>query len=254
MASGTRKTTSRKKTNTTRRGTTGSRSRARRGDYLDNRLKEEITLLLLLAICIFLLLCNFGLIPSFGKFLSDVQFGLFGFAAFFTPIFVFLCTAFYFSNRGSSAALRKMYAGIGIFFLLQMIFELIAGRVQSAMSYSFTSYFTDARDNHNGGGVFAGSLTYLCHHYLGTVGTIFLILVLLLICIVLITERSLIERAREGGKLAGEFMEQAAERRAERNRILPYGTGRPYPACGAEGGADAAHYPGGSGGRFAVLG
>ena len=217
MASGKRTTTSRKKT--TSKTYNRSRKSTRKTDYLDNRLREEITLLLLLAVCIFLLLCNFGLIPSIGKVLSDIQFGLFGFAAFFAPVFVFLCTAFYLSNRGNSAAIRKMIAGIGIFVLLQMIMELIAGRVQQASKYQFTSYYLDAVNSHKGGGIFAGSITYLCHRYLGTVGTVFLVLVLLLICIVLITEKSLLERAREGGQYASEFMEQAAQRRAEREEL-----------------------------------
>ncbi len=172
--------------------------------------------IILLAVCVLLFLCNFGIIGAFGSFVSNIEFGLFGFLAYIAPLFLFFGTAFGILNRDNPAAIRKLIAGIVLFMIVGMVCELIAGRVQQEVAFHPATYYTGAAGAHNGGGFFAGILTYLSFKYLGMVGTVLLILVLGLICIVLLTEKSLFDGAREGKAVAESFWERASARREER--------------------------------------
>lgn len=178
---------------------------------MDNKLQQEISLIVVFAVCIFLFLCNFGIIGSFGDFLSNIQFGLFGLPAYITPVLFFFALAFGMTNRGSGAAKRKLISGIILYILITMVCELIAGRLPLMDGYNLISLYQEAAQNHNGGGVLAGSLAYLSYHYLSMVGTILLIVVAALICIVLLTERSVINGAKKSGK----FLAQGARRLEE---------------------------------------
>ena len=183
---------------------------------LDNTLVNEILLIVVFAVCVLLFLCNFGIVGDFGKILSDIQFGLFGLLAYPTPVLFFVAMSFSTINQGSSAAKRKLIAGIVLFFLLGMVCELLAGNVFSMEKCEVLAFYKNASQNHNGGGLFAGLLTYFSYKYLATTGTVLLIIVAGLICIVLLTEKSIIRGAKESGRhLAEASREDNARRREE---------------------------------------
>ena len=213
MASG-----KRTKSNTGKgRRRTGS-SRQRQTEMLDVRLQDEILLILFLAFCIFLFLCNFNLIGPIGNTLSSVEFGLFGLPAYLAPIGLFFAVAFHMTNRGSGAAARKLAAGIVLFILLEMICELIAGNVFDMTAFHAADFYLNASADRSGGGFLAGILTYLCYHYLSMAGTVILILVLALICIVLVTEKSVLSGAKKSGQAAESMMDHVARYHDERAR------------------------------------
>lgn len=56
---------------------------------LNYALRSEILIIVLLALMLFLFLCNFGVCGSFGNMMSSIMFGIFGFMAYFTPILIF---------------------------------------------------------------------------------------------------------------------------------------------------------------------
>jgi len=215
MASGKRRTNYNTRRNT--RNTGSSRHKA--SEPLDSNLQNEIVLIVVLAFCVLLFLCNFGIVGKFGTILSNVEFGLFGILAYIAPVCIFFAVAFHIINRGSSAALRKLIAGIILFILIEMICELIAGRVFDMDHFQAAVFYTDAAENRSGGGFFVGMLTYLCLKYLSLVGSILLILVLGLISIVLITEKSILKKAGEGKFYAEVALENAAKKREEREQL-----------------------------------
>ena len=88
-----RNTGSRKNTKTTNTRNTKNNSAS-----LDPKVQDEIFLIGVFAFCVFLFLCNLGIIGSFGKVLSDVQFGLFGLTAYIFPICLFFGIALYIRN------------------------------------------------------------------------------------------------------------------------------------------------------------
>ncbi len=190
------------RSNTRSRQTTNRK--AVQEDTISSKLLQEILLIMVFALCVFLFLCNFGLMGSVGGFLKNLQFGIFGLPAYIAPILIFVATVFYISNEGSPAAVRKLIAGIFLYLLAAMLCELLAGRLPGMEHYSFVTLYKDAVEHHNGGGVIAGSLAYLSYHYLSVIGTVLLVIVLGLICIVLLTERSLISGAKKGGRILAE--------------------------------------------------
>ena len=91
----------------------------------DNGLRGEIIILVLLAVCILLVLSNFGLGGIAGEAVSSVFFGLFGFMAYVLPFVIFGLAAFLVSNRGNTHAYIKIAAAVVLFLLLTAILELI---------------------------------------------------------------------------------------------------------------------------------
>ena len=83
----------------------------------DSALFHEIGLIVLFVVMVLLFLCNFGLIGPVGDVVSSVLFGLFGFTAYIVPVLVFIGIAFWFANEGNPTALRKMIAGVVLFFM-----------------------------------------------------------------------------------------------------------------------------------------
>ena len=72
----------------------------------------EITILVSLAICILLLISNFGIGGFLGDRVSSVLFGIFGLPAYIIPIVIFIGIAFVMSNKSNSVAYIKVIAGV----------------------------------------------------------------------------------------------------------------------------------------------
>ena len=190
--------------NNNRSRQTANTRRTVKEDTISSKLLQEVLLIAVFALCVFLFLCNFGIMGSVGGFFRNLQFGIFGLPAYIAPVLIFIGTVFHISNRGSKAAVRKLISGVFLYLLTAMLCELFAGRLQEMERYSFIAFYQNAVEHHNGGGVIAGSLAYLAFRYLSTLGMVLLVIVLALICIVLLTERSLIGGAKKGGRVLAE--------------------------------------------------
>ncbi len=143
--------------------------------------------------------------------MSGIQFGLFGLAAFVMPIVIFAVVALLLSNGPSPEALRKIISGLMLMMVFSMLLELITGRCQGMTQYSAEEIFKAASEHRNGGGFFAGSVTYLLYHNLSLAGTIIVMLVVGLISGGLFTRKSVIRGMKTGGKKVLERTRQSAE-------------------------------------------
>ena len=189
-------------------------SRGSQAEPLDIAIRNEILLIVFLALAIVLFLCNFGIVGSIGNAVSSFMFGLFGLLAYIAPIIIFLAIAFGMSNMGNNIATRKLVAGVVLFFLIGMICELFSAELAQTESYQIKEIYERCSENHNGGGIIAGSLVFLSYRYLEMVGTVFLILVLGIICMVIVTEKSFIGGVKKQGQRVYErSVEDAAYRR-----------------------------------------
>ncbi|MDE6602742.1 MAG: DNA translocase FtsK [Lachnospiraceae bacterium] len=217
-AQGTRGSSTKKKnTSAGRANTAGSRAKnrsARQDAPMDPAVRNEILLIVLAALALILFLCNFGLVGKFGSAVSSVMFGIFGLLAYVAPVIIFLMVAFGMLNAGNHIATRKLAAGILFFILLGMSFEFFSANPAGAESYQIAEIYARCSEGHTGGGIIAGSFTYLSCKFLGTVGTVLLILVLGIICLVIVTEKSFIGGVAAGGRKVYErSLEDAAYRR-----------------------------------------
>lgn len=219
----------------TQTGRSSSTSRQKQTQPMDLAIRNEILLIVLAALAVILFLCNFGVVGKAGNAVSDVMFGVFGLTAYIAPVIIFLMIAFGMSNIGSRIANRKLVAGAGLFLLISMICEFFSANPALAESYQFQEIYTRCSEHHNGGGILAGSLAYLSCKFLGMVGTVLAILVLAIICLVVVTEKSFIGGvARQGRRVYERSMEDAAYRkeRARERREAQEEKGQEWKSAG----------------------
>ncbi len=216
---GTRKSSSRtstaRKTSTARStGRTGAGSRSRRGEPMDTAIRNEILLIVFLALSVILFLCNFGIVGKIGDAVSTFMFGLFGLTAYIAPVIIFLAVAFGMSNIGNRFATRKLVAFLVLFFIAGIVFELFSAKYSEGSAYQITEIYKRCSENRNGGGIIAGSAAFAFHKLLGMVGTVLAVAVIGIICAVVITDRSFINGvANQGKKVYERSVEDAAYRR-----------------------------------------
>lgn len=198
--------------------TTNSRNNSRKSEPMDVAIRNEIVLIALFALAVFLFLCNFGIAGVFGNTVSDVMFGIFGLTAYIMPLAFFIMTAFGMVNSKSSIAARKLIAGILLVLLAGMLCDLLTGAPEEAQSYQIAEIYIRCSEGHSGGGIVAGSLAYLSFHFLGMTGTILLILVAAIVSMVVLTEKSFVSGVTSRGRRVYERSREDAAWRRERAR------------------------------------
>lgn len=202
--SGSKQTT--KKKNTTSRAKTASKARTqkakRQSAPMDVAIRSEIILIILCAVCILLFLCNLGLIGTIGNMISSIMFGIFGTFAYLFPIVLFLGIAFFMSNFGNTIATRKLVAGLVLCLLFMMICEIFSSHLSKDSVLTAKQIYENCADNKRGGGIVGGALALLCVKTIGVGGVVLLLIVLTIICIIVITEKSFIEFVSNQGRNA----------------------------------------------------
>lgn len=186
-------------------------NRERRDD--ENTIRRDLIIITLFAAMIFLFLGNFGILGPVGDAVAGVMFGLFGLTAYILPILVFVGCLFYYANRDDARMPVKLGAAAVLLVVIGMFCEFAAGRLGNAGSYDLAELYLSCSEHRNGGGVLAGSLAFLFHALFRTFGTILILIIIAAICIVLMTQRSLIE-------FVGDTAENARKRHEERMREL----------------------------------
>lgn len=159
--------------------------------------KNEVILWAVLAVAIILFISNFGIAGKAGKFISGIFFGLFGFTAYLFPVLLFAGTAFIIANKDNKIAVIKFAASIGFFVFVCMFLELIGG--DSGAKSPLDSYLWSA-EHKSGGGLVGGILTWLIRPNLGLISAYVIDIIMLIICMVLITQRSLWKPIQSGSK------------------------------------------------------
>lgn len=184
----------------------------------DGALFHEIGLIVLFAAMVLLFFCNFGLIGPGGDAVSGVLFGVFGLTAYVVPILVFLAVAFWFANEGNPNVVRKVVAGIVLFFMIGIVCDLLHAN-EGMADYSLAILYEYCREDKAGGGILAGSVSFFLRHYLGVVGTVLVVFLCCVVCLILLTEKSLINSMKKGGSRMRELSREDAARRREQARI-----------------------------------
>ncbi len=195
----------------------GTKKPAAKAQAESSAITNEIVLICVFALTVLLFLCNFGMIGVAGDAVSRVMFGIFGLTAYAVPVLAFIAIAFGISNQGNRIAIMKLIAGIVLFLLIGMVLELIGQNNVMRETYSARDFYMTSADDRTGGGVIAGSVAWLLHHFLGMVGTVLLILVLSIICMVIITERSFVSSVKSSGRRVYETAKTDAQVRRERS-------------------------------------
>ncbi len=206
-----------------RKGNEGKQGRKQEEYYQEEIpafLQAEVMIILSFAAAVLLFLSNFRLCGVVGNFLRGVQLGLFGVVGYIVPFILFIGTSFYIANRGNWKAVVKLSAVIGAALIICGIAQLISG-IELAEGESFLTFYKVSGVNGKGGGLIGGMLSFGLRSIVGTIGTYLIFVVVLIICGVCITEKSVVNAVKNGGDRAYQYArEDAVRRREEREERL----------------------------------
>lgn len=215
MATGNKKSTSgKRKAQTSRKGSTGRKKKTAAQQQED--FTREVILWIIVAVSILLFISNFGIGGTIGNAVSRFFFGIMGLIAYVFPVLLLVGTFFAVSNRGNRVATVKLVAMILFDLFLCMLIELLTkgsavDGAAAAYSYSF--------EHRTGGGFIGGLLAWIFCPNFGLAGSYVIDAIMLIISLVLITERSALRGMQKGGKKVYESARSGSERHKERVRI-----------------------------------
>lgn len=158
------------------------------------RLHMEIKFWVSLAIAVMLELSNFGVMGKLGSILSSFMFGMFGIMAYVFPIALFVGYIFFIVNFSNSKMIMKLVTGVLLFLLMCALSQLVYRGAENIDFYNVCA------SNRAGGGMAGGFIAIGMSGIIGVFGAYVLILFLTLICIIVITEKSLVGGIRTGYK------------------------------------------------------
>ena len=179
----------------------------------DQALYHEISLIVLFVVLVILFCCNFGIIGPAGNAVSGFMFGIFGFLAYLFPILFFLGVLFWVANRGNPTAVRKLAAASVLFIMLEAICELVNGSAAELDKYDFQVLYDYSSKKKAGGGVLGGSVAFFFESNLGMIGAVLVIFLCIVVCGILVTEKSLLDQMKNGGNRIRERSREEGERR-----------------------------------------
>ena len=149
---------------------------------------SEIILLIFLAVSILLMVSNFGVGGFIGDAVSSFSFGIFGLMAYLFPILLFIGIAFYIANRGNRLVNKKLFAGVFFFLFCCNLMQLLTEGY--TRDFDILEYYRNSYQYHTGGGVVGGLLCTSTTLAFGTIGSYVITIVVLLITLILMTQRS----------------------------------------------------------------
>ena len=229
MSGQTKKTTNRsnstRSTGNSTRNHTGNH-RTSKGNHTKNRQNQqpqkdysaiyrEVFLWIVLAVCAILFISNFGLGGTIGGALSGCLFGLFGLTAYLFPILLFIGVLFMTSNHSNWFAWLKLIAGFLFLCFLCLFLELVSG----TDDYSAVSAWAYSREYHNGGGFFGGLLSWLLCPSFGRVCAYVIDFIMLIITMVIVTERSAWKHVKRSGERVYESAKEGNARLLEMQEL-----------------------------------
>ena len=199
---------------------TGSSSRkgsnSKKQTYEEPILNPDIVLFLTIAVGIFLELCNFHVIGPVGEVISSVMFGLGGVMAYLLPVALVAIVFFGYLSRESRVIKVKFITGICLFILVLIFVEEVFGCVRDMDTLNIASIWSNGSDMRRGGGVIAGLIAFFMHKYMGMAGTLLVVIVLILVCVMLLMGRERLKSLKQNSREAySNAREERVRRRME---------------------------------------
>ena len=153
--------------------------------------QTEIILFVILAACVILLVSNFGMGGFVGDAISHFCFGLMGMMAYLFPVIFFVGAAFILINKTNRLAYKKMAAVFVMFLFMCATAQLLTDGYMSGTT--LMDYFNLSADYKTGGGLIGGALCISITSAFGTAGGIVIIILVYIVCLIIITQRSLLD-------------------------------------------------------------
>lgn len=195
-----------------------SRNTGSNSSQMNNQLRDEIVFLIALACAIILMLSNFNMAGIVGRSIKWFMFGLFGIAAYIVPVIIAVSIMFMLANK-DIIGVMKIKAAMA--YVLSVIAAALWQRVTNVpdIKEPVGTYFTYCSEYKTGGGLFGGILCKMLNP-LGMAGSLVILIILAIICIIVITEKSFIKGIRNGGeRIVSEARKDYSEYKEHSNRV-----------------------------------
>lgn len=209
---GKKTTTQKKKTNTSARKKqqTKSRQTAKNKQVQDNQLRNDCIILFSIACAIILILTNFNLAGTLGRGIKWFMFGVFGVMEYIFPLVLAASVIFLMVNRDLIRVARiKTAAAYGLLIVLCGMIQRVYNK-PAIMESNVGEVFTYCADYKAGGG-FLGGVLCKALSPIGAIGTFVILMILAIICIVIITEKSFVSGLKNVKKSSQRMMQEAKE-------------------------------------------
>ncbi len=212
--SGNQPTGSRKKTasagrNTRKKTGTQSRKTAKR----ENGIWDEVLLVVLLVVTVFLFVSNLGAGGAVGNELSGLMFGCFGLFAYVFPIILMLMILFSLANRENWVASVKIGGTLAACIDICALLHLLSSKDRELEGLG--QIFQYCREHRTGGGLVGGGIFTALESAFGTAGAVLILLGVLIICAVVVTGFSFVGSMSKGSRKVYDTARQDMERRRE---------------------------------------
>lgn len=182
---------------TTARRTKADSARIAREEQRAMEVSRDIRLLLLFGAMFFLMLAELGYGGIAGKTLSSFMFGLFGTPAFVVPFFIFFIVLFVISNRGKRTLPARTISLVVLLLSVCTAFELWSGAPAAAAEYNAQEIYQRCAASKEGGGLLGGTAAYWLYRIFRNVGSAFILVLIIAICILVFTQFSPVARYRK---------------------------------------------------------
>ncbi|MDD6551055.1 MAG: DNA translocase FtsK [Lachnospiraceae bacterium] len=157
----------------------------------DTEVKRDLCLWLSLAVCVLLFLSNLGVGGPVGGAIGRFFFGLFGVINYVLPIGLLIGIFFAVSNKGNVVATVKLVAAfLFVVFLDGIIAVILFGKDQPTPSDAYLQSYQDK----SGGGLLGTLIATPFAKGFGSVLTVILFLIFMIVCLVLVTEKGFLSR------------------------------------------------------------
>lgn len=209
---GKKTTTQRKKTNTSGRKKQPAKSKqpVKNKQFQDNQLRNDCIILFSIACSIILMLTNFNLAGTLGRGIKWFMFGVFGVMEYIFPLVLVASVIFLMVNRDLIRVARiKTAAVYGLLIVLCGMIQCVYNK-PAVMESNVGEIFTYCADYKAGGG-FLGSILCKVLSPIGAIGTFVILMILAIICIVIITEKSFVTGLKNVRKNSQRMMQEAKE-------------------------------------------
>ena len=210
----TKKKSGGKKTNSSAKKAAQTRKKKAEMAKRHKKVVKEVNLWIAVSVALFLFLSNFGICGIVGNALKSVMLGSFGWMGYLFPIVLAVTVGIIAYNEMNASIVSKIIAELVLFIDLSLLFHLFQFGGSEA---SMLTFYREGAKGIFGGGIVGGALGKTLHSLLGLTGAYLIAAAILIICVVILTEKSIMSVIRDKGQDAYENVREDSKARKEAN-------------------------------------
>lgn len=173
-------------------------------------------MILMLLVCILLFISCLGAGGKVGSAVGSFLFGLFGVSAYIFPFLLFYLYVFILVNIGRKGVVSRSVTLSILYIFICALLQFILYGYQTDVTLG--DLYLESAAGHSGGGLLGGMLVQLFGSLFGRVGACLIIIVGIVVCAMLLTQKSILQFVRKKGSEVYDTRDDRIIAREERRR------------------------------------